>query len=703
VERVRRVLPTILVVLATLLLFVGLVTAYASRELFDAESFSNRAVSALDDEEVRGLIAVRVADGVVKRNPDLIGGRPLIEGAADGIVGSAPFQQLFRDALKDLHRTVFTSDRDTAALKLADIAVLLIEGLRQVAPEAAKSIPKDVEPRLVALSSADDQGILATIARTTEDVQWAAIVAPVLAALLLAGALALSRDRRITARRAGVAAAVAGVLGVVALEVGRALVAGRFEESSESAAARGLWDAFLGDLLIWCLVLAVCGVVVAAAAASLIKPVEIGPVVSRAWTVAATIPESTRWRVARAIALIVAGAIVIAAYDTILRLALIAAGIALIHLGVAEILRMTLPAEGKGAPARDRRPIRRRRAARIALVAAVVVGGVVGVAAVAAGSREEPLDIRSCNGAAGICDRPIDQVAFPSTHNSMSAADQEGWLFAQQERGIRSQLEAGIRGLLIDTHYGVQTDRGVYTVLQSGSKSREKLVDALGKQFVATAEQLRKRIGYTGGGEREVFLCHGYCETGSIPAVDALEWIRDYLVANPYEVVVISVEDDTAPEDTAQAFKDSGLLDLVWREPLDAENLPTPRAMIEARKRVVVMVEDDAGDIPWMTQQFDLVQETPFEFDSPKQLTTQRSCRLNRGVAENPMFLINNWVDTSPAPLPSNARQVNSYDALLRHARTCGRVRDLFPNLVAVDFYEEGDVTGVTDRLNRGG
>src|SRR5688500_17881521 len=134
VERARRILPTILVVLATLLLFVGLVTAYASGELFDAEGFSNRAVSALDDDQVRGLIAAGVADGVVKRDPDLIGARPLLEGAAGGIAGSAPFQQLFRDAVEDLHRTVFSSDKDTVALKLADVAVLLIEGLRQVAP-----------------------------------------------------------------------------------------------------------------------------------------------------------------------------------------------------------------------------------------------------------------------------------------------------------------------------------------------------------------------------------------------------------------------------------------------------------------------------------------------------------------------------------------------------------------------------------------
>ncbi len=64
------------------------------------------------------------------------------------------------------------------------------------------------------------------------------------------------------------------------------------------------------------------------------------------------------------------------------------------------------------------------------------------------------------------------------------------------------------------------------------------------------------------------------------------------------------------------------------------------------------------------------------------------------------MFLVNHWIDTSPAPRPSNARKVNAHEALLRRARECERIRGRQTNLLAVDFYETGDVFGVTDELN---
>ena len=43
---------------------------------------------------------------------------------------------------------------------------------------------------------------------------------------------------------------------------------------------------------------------------------------------------------------------------------------------------------------------------------------------------------------------------------------------------------------------------------------------------------------------------------------------------------------------------------------------------------------------------------------------------------------------------------VNAYRPLLRRARECQRIRGLLPNLLAVDFYREGDVFGVADTLN---
>jgi hypothetical protein len=43
---------------------------------------------------------------------------------------------------------------------------------------------------------------------------------------------------------------------------------------------------------------------------------------------------------------------------------------------------------------------------------------------------------------------------------------------------------------------------------------------------------------------------------------------------------------------------------------------------------------------------------------------------------------------------------VNAYDPLLRRARECKRIRDHVPNLVAINFYEKGDVLRVVDALN---
>ena len=68
-------------------------------------------------------------------------------------------------------------------------------------------------------------------------------------------------------------------------------------------------------------------------------------------------------------------------------------------------------------------------------------------------------DDSTCNGYVALCDRPYDEVAFPATHNSMSAANEPGWFFAEQPDGIVAQLDDGIRVLLVDSWYGQRTQR----------------------------------------------------------------------------------------------------------------------------------------------------------------------------------------------------------------------------------------------------
>ena len=97
-------------------------------------------------------------------------------------------------------------------------------------------------------------------------------------------------------------------------------------------------------------------------------------------------------------------------------------------------------------------------------------------------------------------------------------------------------------------------------------------------------------------------------------------------------------------------------------------------------------------------------EETPYTFKKVGLLTNPdklaASCKPNRGPDEAPLFLMNHWISTDPVPRPSDAAKVNAYEPLLARARECRRVRDHLPNLVAVNFYLEGDAFRVVDTLN---
>ena len=83
-----------------------------------------------------------------------------------------------------------------------------------------------------------------------------------------------------------------------------------------------------------------------------------------------------------------------------------------------------------------------------------------------------------CNGSAALCDKRLNEVVFVGTHNSMSADGEPGWLFAAQDAGIDAQLDDGVRSLLIDTHYGFATPRGVATSSAPAGRSRAGLATA---------------------------------------------------------------------------------------------------------------------------------------------------------------------------------------------------------------------------------
>ena len=75
-----------------------------------------------------------------------------------------------------------------------------------------------------------------------------------------------------------------------------------------------------------------------------------------------------------------------------------------------------------------------RRALRFLILAATLA--VAAVIVVLVIGRRGRAEWRLQRQRAACATAPLDEVSFAATHNSMSAADQPGWRFTQQERGI---------------------------------------------------------------------------------------------------------------------------------------------------------------------------------------------------------------------------------------------------------------------------
>jgi hypothetical protein len=190
------------------------------------------------------------------------------------------------------------------------------------------------------------------------------------------------------------------------------------------------------------------------------------------------------------------------------------------------------------------------------------------------------------------------------------------------------------------------------------------------------------------------YLCHAYCELGATPLVQALRDIDAFLAGHPDEVVMLFLQDQIAPEDTAKAFIASGLVKRVYtHEP--GVPVPTLGAMIESGERVVVFADKDASGVDWYLQGSTFFQETPFAVDSVAQL----SCVAGRGDPRNPLFALNHWIG-GPFPSTDIARQINAFEFLLGRAKQCAEQRGAMVNVVALNFVEIGDGLRVVDALN---
>ena len=684
--------------LGVLLTALGAFASDASRGILNGEAMADRTAASLNDPRVAAFVADRLTNAVLTEKPDLVAFRPIIAATAGGLVVTAPFRAIVRSAVRAAHRSAVSATGQRVFLSLPDVGVLVQSAVQSMSPEMAEKVPDRIESFASDLNSRPAMGRIQTGLRLLSLMSRAGLVFLLAGPVLIVLGIWLAGDRRRALRRAGIGLIVAAVLLVAIIPAGRLVAAIISPDALERGAVAGLWRAYFIGLMSWGVTLGGIGLLVTAGATSLLGNADPVRAAEGALRAVATPPATPGLLLLWSLGFTVAGGLAVARPVDAAAAITLLAGLGVCYMGLRELFQLALgalPEEGTGPARREKSAGWGSRRLAVVSVLILVLGGSV-VALARPGKSEAMAGMMECNGSSLLCDRRVDEVVFAATHNSMSNVDMPGWMFPQQNSSIRRQLEAGIRGLLIDVHNGVPVEGTVRTDLEAEAQSALKIAHAIGDSATAVAVRIRNRLTGKPSGPPALYLCHGFCEVGSRPLLPELEAVRNFLRANPEEVLIMVIEDYAPPLTIAADFERAGLDRFVYRGPMTAP-LPTLRALIEAGTPLIVFLESGTPGVPWLYPAFDgAIMETPYTFHAPSEFT----CKDNRGGDHALLFQINHWIESTPAPKPSNAAIVNRTDALWSRASRCMQERHHLPNIIAVDFYKVGNLMGVVRRLN---
>lgn len=273
-----------------------------------------------------------------------------------------------------------------------------------------------------------------------------------------------------------------------------------------------------------------------------------------------------------------------------------------------------------------------------------------------------------CNTLPSNCALTVDQVLFPLVHNAMSSY-RDYFVAANNNLPAEDALVAGFRGLMLDS-----------CICESNT-----LTDV--KNF------------FTGGISEGLGFCHGTCDVGVRDPHKLLGSVKSFLDVNPNEVLMLEFEiKDNSLEDLFLAIDRAELIEYIYRPESKIDiKWPTLQQLIDDNTRLLIFAHGDGIE---SCQDFNCPEGILYTFDHWTQTNwNDDTCDIKGSDIEpKTFFLMNHWLN-SDLNLPSRdkAEEFNTFDKLVERFKRCqGRL----PNIVAVDFWDVGDVLAFVKEVN---
>jgi hypothetical protein len=262
----RNPLSLLLVLLGGIALLGGALAAYTRLGLLDEGDFADRAVESLEGEGVRRAIERELVGALPARATARQ--RRVVESVTDDVIRSDAFREVFREAAVEVHGLFFARG-DGAVLRLEGAIPLVEAALADNAPRLTRFARRQLDDEILTLQRGTLEG---DAVAATEVARVLGVALPLAAGGLFLVAFALAVSRRRALVWIGMTMAVVGALIAASVPLARAIALDRIQATSALSAeqlrsASGeLYDAFVGELLVWGVALALMGVLIAAAA-----------------------------------------------------------------------------------------------------------------------------------------------------------------------------------------------------------------------------------------------------------------------------------------------------------------------------------------------------------------------------------------------------------------------------------------------------
>ena len=270
----------------------------------------------------------------------------------------------------------------------------------------------------------------------------------------------------------------------------------------------------------------------------------------------------------------------------------------------------------------------------------------------------------TCHGESVYCLRTYDDFTFPETHNAYSTVEDQFLIGVNHYTGLQWQWDGGIRAFMVDSHHRSDDN--------------------------TSAEDVR--------------FCHGtgqFFHPCLFGEVDAFEWVSllgSLMDNSSGDVVTLLIENYVPAEHLEFLFMETGMYNRIYTHTLGDPWPSLGDLVLSGTDLVVFWEQSQNNDFPWLHDFGVFSWTTNYAENSAEEM----SCTVHRGDGSQPVWHLNNWLSNAfGLPDPVGAVEVNDYDNLLNRSIECWQIMDNRPTFVAVDYWEEGEITNVTITLNK--